>query len=86
MSCTEKQVGSVFTSQNFGSLVIARLQSTGSVGQAHGVLTMFGIGFWEMIILGIIGLIVLVGCITAVVAALAASASTRSRGPDERGR
>jgi len=45
---------------------------------------MFGIGFWEMIILGIIGLIVCVGSVTAIITALAVSAGSRNRGPDER--
>ena len=47
---------------------------------------MFGIGFWEMIILGIIGLIICVGPVVAIVIALSVSANSRNRGPDEPGR
>ena len=46
---------------------------------------MFGIGFWEMIIVGVLGLVFCVGPLAAIVIALAASGSTRNRGPDERG-
>ncbi len=46
---------------------------------------MFGIGFWELIIIGIIGLIVCVGPLAAIVVVLAMSAGSRNRGPEERG-
>jgi len=46
---------------------------------------MFGIGFWEMIIVGVLGLVFCVGPLAAIVIALGASRSTRNRGPDERG-
>ncbi len=46
---------------------------------------MFGIGFWEIIIVGVLGLIFCVGPLAAIVIALASSASSRNRGPDEHG-
>jgi len=46
---------------------------------------MFGIGFWEMIIIGVLGLIFCVGPLAAIMIGLAMSANSRNRGPDERG-
>jgi hypothetical protein len=45
---------------------------------------MFGIGFWEMIIICVLGLIFCIGPIAAIVIVLALSAGSRNRGPDER--
>ena len=46
---------------------------------------MFGIGFWELIIIAIVG-IFLCGIPAAVVlTVIAVSASSRNRGPDNRG-
>ena len=46
---------------------------------------MFGIGFWEIVILGVLGLMFCVGPLAAIVIALSVSASNRNRGPDDRG-
>ena len=46
---------------------------------------MFGLGFWELIIMAIVG-VFLCGIPAAVVlTVIAASASSRNRGPDDRG-
>ena len=47
---------------------------------------MFGIGYWELIIIGVVGLIFCVGPIAAILIVLTMSAGSRNRGPDERGR
>ena len=46
---------------------------------------MFGIGVWEIIIIGVVGLVVCVGPLAAILVVLMMSAGTRNRGPDERG-
>jgi hypothetical protein len=46
---------------------------------------MFGVGFWELVIIAVVGLIVCVGPLAAIVTVIAMSASNRDRGPDERG-
>ena len=47
---------------------------------------MFGIGFWELIIIGVVGLIICAGPIAAILIVLAMSGSSRSQAPDERPR
>jgi hypothetical protein len=46
---------------------------------------MFSVGFWEMIIVGVLGLIFCVGPLAAILIALAVSANSRNHGRDERG-
>jgi len=50
-----------------------------------GDTSMFGIGFWELIIIGVVGLLFCVGPIVAVVVVLGMSAASRNRASDERG-
>lgn len=46
---------------------------------------MFGIGFWEIIIVGVVGMLFCIGPIIAVVMLLSMSGASRGREPNERG-
>jgi len=44
---------------------------------------MFGIGFWELIIIAIIGVLVCGVPVAVILTVMAVSAGSRNRGPDE---
>ena len=46
---------------------------------------MFGIGFWEIVIVGVVGMLFCIGPIIAVVMLLSMSGGSHRREPDERG-
>ena len=46
---------------------------------------MFGIGYWEMIIIAIVGVLLCGVPVAVILTVIAMSAGSRNRGPDERG-